>query len=256
MSSFSIGGLFRQFLETRAPLLFLIGSLALGVLGNAFYELLTSTFGAMPEFLIGLVVSAIIVFAFVALGLRRVLRAIERGRAMGQPAPDRAPPPHAGLILAVGLSDPGPERGIIEWHARGGTLRHCWLIVTPQVRSQAADKLSDLRQLLQERNALPHPIEVDDALKVDQLFQTMGEVLREAAETRGAYPLIADITGGNKPMTVGLLLACLEADVAMQYWHVPRDERGRPLTTQQASAMQIILTTREQEEAGHASAAA
>lgn len=243
MSTFSANRLFRQFLETRAPLLFLIGSLALGILSNAVYELITTTFGATPVFLITLVISAIVVLAFVVWGVRRIARAIEGRQAIGQPAPDRQTVPHGGLILPVGLSKPGPELDIIDWHGRNGALKHCWLIITPQVRGEAADKLGDLMQRIQDRNALPHPIEVDDALKVDQLYATMTEVLREAGGTRGAAPLIADITSGNKPMTAGLLLACLEQGVPMQYWHAPRDRLGRPLASQSPSAMEIVVSS-------------
>lgn len=241
MTSFSLQDLFRPFLETRAPALFLVGSIALAILGNAIYELLTSTLGASPATLIALIVSAVLVFAFVALGFRRIVRALETRRNIGPVAPDRQADPYPGLILNVGLSKPGPERAIIQWHARNGMLEHCWLIVTPQVKQKAVDKLSDLRHFIEASNALPHIIEVDDALQVDQIYKTMRGVLQVAAQMPKAQPLIADITGGNKPMTAGLLLACLESQTAMQYWHVPRDARGEPLVTQEATAMQIVV---------------
>jgi hypothetical protein len=124
------------------------------------------------------------------------------------------------------------------------------------VRERAASKLSDLRQMLLERNVTPYAVEVDDALQVDSLYRKMLDVLAEAQTLRSAQPLIADLTGGNKPMTAGMLLACLEVGVTMQYWHVPRDDRGRPLVTQPASAMQIVLNASTAQEANHGRSAA
>jgi len=40
---------------------------------------------------------------------------------------------------------------------------------------------------------------------------------------------VADITGGTKPMTVGLLLACLKSDVAIQHVPATYDATGKPV---------------------------
>jgi hypothetical protein len=40
--------------------------------------------------------------------------------------------------------------------------------------------------------------------------------------------LIADITGGQKPMTAGMALACLAKNIDIQYMKGKRDERGEP----------------------------
>ncbi len=251
----SLSDLFRPFLETRAPLLFLIGSLALAVLGNAAYELLTTTFGATPEFLIVLIVGAILVFAFVAQGFRRLLRALDARRAAvrNTVAPDQRAEPHAGLILPVSLNVQAAETAIIAWHQRGSRLRHCWLLVSPEVERNP--KYGDLKQRLLEGNTTVHVVSVGDSIQADQIYARVGAAIAEARRFPDASPLIADITGGTKPMTAGTLLACLAADVAVQYWTVPRDERGDPLRATEGCAMKVVVQTRIEKEGADGAAA-
>ena len=256
MRSPSLNDLFRQFLETRAPLLFLIGSIALAILGNAIYELLTSSFGATPVFLIALVVGAALIFAFVTVALRRLLRALEQRRVVvrNQVRPDQQAERHAGLILPVGLNPRGAEAAIVAWHQRGATLRHCWLLVSPQVMNNP--KFGDLKQGLLDQGTLPHLIELDDAIQVDEVYLKVRAAIAEARRFPDATPLIADITGGTKAMTAGMLLACLETGVATQYWLVPRDQDGNPLLVEDGVAMKVVVQTLVEEEPAYADAAA
>lgn len=237
----SLSELFRPFLETRAPLLFLIGSLALAILGNAVYELLTSTFGATPEFLIALVIGAVLIFAFVAVGFRRLLRALDARQVVVRNvvAPDQQADPHAGLILPVGLNPRGPEAAIIAWHQRNATLRHCWLLVTPEVERNA--KFGDLKQSLLERGVTPHIVPLDDSVQAEQVYGQVRATITQARQFADARPLIADITGGTKAMTAGTLLACLGAAVAVQYWSVPRDSGGNPRLAEDGRPMKVVV---------------
>lgn len=241
MSQRSLSELFRPFLETRAPLLFLIGSIALAILGNAIYELLTSTFGATPEFLIALVIAAVLIFAFVAEGFRRLLRAIERRGVVAQNrvGPDQQAEPHAGLILPVGLNPRGAEGAIIAWHQRGATLRHCWLLVSPEVERNP--KFGDLKQGLLERGVTPHVVTFNDAIQAGQVYEQVREAVAEARRFADAAPLIADITAGTKAMTAGTLLACLELGVPTQYWSTSRDREGNPRLVEDGRPMKVVV---------------
>jgi hypothetical protein len=252
MSSPSLNDLLRPFLETRAPLLFLIGSLALAILGNAVYELLTSTFGATPEFLIALVISATLIFSFVALSFQRLLRVLEQRQVLVRNiiAPEQQAAPHAGLILPVGLHPQGAEAAIIAWHQRGATLRHCWLLASPQV--EAHEKFGDLKQSLLEHNVIPHVVKLDDAIQSDQVYTKVRETIAAARKLGDAIPLIADITGGTKAMTAGTLLACLEEQVAVQYWSSPRDRAGNPRMIEESRPMKVVVQRVAEEGATHA----
>ncbi|RRR70858.1 MAG: hypothetical protein EI684_12465 [Candidatus Viridilinea halotolerans] len=241
MNSPSLTKLFRPFLETRAPLLFLIGSIALGILSSAVYELLTTTFGATPQFLIGLVISAMLIFTFVAFSFQRLLRAYEQRQVVthNPVAPDQQAEPHAGLILPVGMSNPGAELDIIVWHLRDTTLRHCWLLASPQVME--LEKFGNLRQYLLEHNVIPHPVKIDDAMGADQIYTTVMATIKNAQNDNEALPLIADITGGTKVMTVGIVLACLDTHTTVQYWQAPRDRTGNPRMTDASRPMKIMV---------------
>jgi hypothetical protein len=53
-------------------------------------------------------------------------------------------------------------------------------------------------------------------------------ILEEEAPRFGitADHIIADITGGQKPMTVGMALACLERNQTMEYLRARRNAQG------------------------------
>lgn len=238
MNRLSLNDLLRLFLETRVPVLFLIGSLALAILGNAVYELLTGVFGATPQFLIALIASAVLIFAFVVAGFQRLLRRLKR-RGGTTVEPDRQSPPHPGLILLVSTNPQAADADIIAWHQQGATLRHCWLLASPSVAS--SERFRNLKQALLERNVTPHPVLLEDALRADQVYAKVRDAISEAVPVRDAWPLIADITGGTKVMTAGLLLACLDAGVPVQYWVTPRDRQGNPLPSEESCAMQVVV---------------
>ncbi|PDW04083.1 hypothetical protein [Candidatus Viridilinea mediisalina] len=241
MNSPSLTKLFRPFLETRAPLLFLIGSIALAILGNAIYELLTATFGATPQFLIGLVISAMLIFSFVAFSFQRLLRAYEQRQvsAHNPVAPDQQADPHPSLILPVGMSKPGAELDIIVWHLRNTTLRHCWLLASPQ--AMELEKFGDLKQYLIEHDVTWHLVKIDDAMGADQVYATVMATIKKAQNDDDALPLIADITGGTKAMTVGIVLACLDTHTTVQYWLAPRDRAGNPRMTDASRPMKVMV---------------
>lgn len=241
MSPPSLNQLFRPFLETRAPLLFLIGSIALGILGNAVYELLKATFGATPQSLIGLVLGTILIFTFVAISFQRLLRAYEQRQVIthNPVAPDQQADPHPGLILPVGMSVSGAELDIVMWHLRHTTLRHCWLLASPQVMK--LEKFGDLKQYLLEHDVTPYIVQIGDAVGVDQVYAQVNEAIKQAQNCNEALPLIADITGGTKAMTVGIVLACLDTQTTVQYWSAPRDRAGNPRKTDASRPMKILM---------------
>ena len=41
-------------------------------------------------------------------------------------------------------------------------------------------------------------------------------------------------------MTAGTLLACLDSDVAVQYWSTPRDGAGNPRRVEDARPMKVV----------------
>ena len=136
-----LGDFLAPFLDSRAPALFIVASLVLSMLGNALYELVLLMFGAQPTTLIGIIVGSALIFPFLVWGVRRVIEGNARKMQTIDVIPAERIEPHSALVLPVGLRPQGPERAILEWHQPGRALRHCWLIVSPQVRRDARSKL-------------------------------------------------------------------------------------------------------------------
>ncbi len=233
--------------EPRAPLLFLIGSLALAIFGNAIYDLLIAAFDASPQALASLTLTTSIIFVFAIYAFQRLVGAIEqrRWRGVSIVAPDEAATACASLILPVGLKLDGPERAIINWHLQAQTLRHCWLIVTPEVKT--SPKFSDLRQELIEQNVDVHMQSIEHPNQAYLSYQATCEAIAEARRKRNAQPLIVDITSGIKAMTAGMVVACRDLGAPIQYLPAPRDAIGQPQIQADLRPMMVRLRPEEEE---------
>ncbi len=151
-----------------------------------------------------------------------------------------APEPHRGLILLVSAQEAtAPDS--IRFH--GETLTHCWLIAT-------VDSLPVAQKLAQQfkRPGLQfYWGEPNYRVDPDRLQSTYDVVVRileqESAQVQlTATELIADITGGLKPMTAGMTLACLARQQEMVYMKRPRDAQGNPLLEQPYTPIRINTT--------------
>ena len=202
---------------------FVLGLLVVGLLADLAYDLLT-----------GLVVAwGPVIGIFLLTGLAYLLYRQDRrrGRAIRAMVDEsRLSPPHAGLIWLLG---PGPLDHLLfalEHHWQGGGATHCWLVMqnVEPVR-EAFNRLS--RQLL-ERGAVTrlHPIYIQQ-LDVQAAYQAVRTVFEREAAEEGLQPdqVIADITGGTKPLTAGMVLAAITCGGALEYVESDRDDGGRPI---------------------------
>lgn len=215
--------LFQLFFDPKAPILFVIGSIALGVLGNAVYTLLTGALGVSDAALAGIIVGATLIFALTVLLFRWLVRRLGR-IVRPNVSNEELAAPHSGLILLVGANPSGSESRLIAWHAQQRTLRHCWLVVSPQVQH----RIDSLEFELRERNAVPHRLEIGDVNQAGETYRAVRDGLIESQRLLRDAPVIVDITGGTKPMTAGAVLACLELDAPMEYLASVRLPDGRP----------------------------
>jgi hypothetical protein len=234
---------FSIFFEPRAPAAFLVGSLALGVAGSAAYSLLSALLGNTLWAQGGLLLSAVLVLLFAAGVLNRAGQVLAARAARGRLAiPDHQQiAAHAGLVLPVGLREHGPEWPILEWHVRMRVLRHCWLLVTPQIARSV--KLGNLRQWLLEHDVEVHVREVADPLTLRPTYDAASESLVEAKTLRGALPVAVDITGGTAMMSVALALAAREAGVPVQYYPATYDSDGTVRSGAEAPLLAAFVET-------------
>lgn len=241
MKSRRLSEFLAQFLDSRAPLLFIVASLVLAMLGNALYELVLLMFGEQPVTLLGIIIGAALIFPLLFWFLRQAIETIAWRRPMMKIEPVEQIQPHAGLILPVGLSPQGPERAILEWHLSGATLRKCWLIVSPEVQNSA--KLSDLKQWLIEQNVDVNTAPISNATSLEDVFRAAMQALREAQESSLALPVAVDITGGTAVMSVGLALAARNWHAPLQYYPAVYGKDGSLLINSATAPKQIIFAS-------------
>lgn len=236
----------RQLFEPRGPIpvLFILGSIALSILGSAIYQLLTNVLGDQPFTLITVAIGAVVIFLFAITGLRWAIARVTR---VSIPpvvvSPEQRAAPHSALILPIRLRADGPEMPIARWHARGGRLRHCWLLASPQ--AEASEKYRNLRQWLVEANVVVHPLSVGDVNQAEQSYRAIREAIGEARLLRGGTPLIVDITSGTKSMTAGAILACYEERTTVQFLPAPYTAAGAPVTATNAVQEPIAIMLRQ-----------
>ena len=153
-----------------------------------------------------------------------------------------------GLGLISDRPNPPQGHGLIFLFSRENTLReaikhhqpeltHCWLLVTPAMQSRAANIINEFPDL----SFTLHPL--NDRYDSQGCYRTVANIYREEAPRRGLLPqhVIADITGGTKPMTLGMIVACLEGDYPIEHVPTAFDAAGRP--TKPLPPIQIVVET-------------
>ena len=160
--------------------------------------------------------------------------------------------PRRGLIwlLSPGSVDHpafaiGHHYGREEPHA----LEHCWLIMT-----RGDQRIEEARQALEERlKALGMEVKLHDVEvprpDVESTYRAVDRIYQEELASKGLLPeqVIADITGGLKPMTTGMALACLLRDLDLEYVETDRDEWGQPINgTQRVVTVDVDFFQSEQ----------
>lgn len=132
------------------------------------------------------------------------------------------PDKRAGLILLVGTAK-GSAPAAIDYHLPN--LRHCWLIATK-------DGLSTAQQLAEMYHKitfyLGEPSYIVDPDEIGSTYNVVSRILDIEVQKVGLKTsnIIADITGGLKPMAAGMALACVTHQYNMQYMKALRNEFG------------------------------
>lgn len=152
---------------------------------------------------------------------RRRKELMEEGkRILGErPAPEQ----RKGLIVMVTRAP--TARKAIDYHLP--ELEHLWLVTTPEMRSAA----NDLRTFVEgyeanDKKRKGHILELDQEYDANQCYYLVRSVYEEGAAAAGLVPkdVIADMTGGTKPMTAGMVLACIDVNASLE--HVPTKFTG------------------------------
>jgi hypothetical protein len=167
--------------------------------------LLTAT--AVIIVLAGITLLVVYIYTIVTRRRRREMAA----RIIDKPNP----PQFKGLIIMVSKLETAREA--IEHHKE--TLQCCWLIATPEMKQRAKELEAEYEDVI------PHVIirPIANMYDTGGCYQLIRDIYHQEAPRLELEPseVIADITGGTKPMTMGMILACLEGEFPVE--HVPTE---------------------------------
>jgi len=218
---------------------FALGLLIVGILSNFVYDLLTVPGASWPATIRVILASVALIAVAYALYQRDRRHRQTVGAAVDE---SRLAPPHAGLIWIFGPGRFDHLLFALRHHRRGGGGEHCWLIMqdTPTMQ-RAFNELS--QQLVQHQiDTRLHRVYLE-RLDVQATYQAVRTIFEREAGEAGITQeqLIADITGGLKPLTAGMLLATLTTGSALEYVESDRDKEGNPIP----DTLRVVLVDTE-----------
>lgn len=214
---------------------FALGLLVVGMLGNLAYDLTVA-----PQEVVGVLWRPLLVALVLTGAAYSLYRLDQRRKRQVRVTVDesRLAPPHAGLISLFG-PNVGSLPDALRHHWNGGGARHCWLVM--QSNEEPVQKAYEqlVSQLLAEGiTTQPHPVYIQQ-LDAQTAYEKVRIIFEREALEEGLEPgnVIADITGGTKPLTAGMILAALAVNGALEYVESQRDGKGAPIPGTQ----QVIL---------------
>ncbi len=139
-------------------------------------------------------------------------------------------PAHPGLIWLFGPGRFDHLLFALEHHHREGGATHCWLVM--QDVASVREAYSRLSEEILTRGIATrlHPVYIQ-TLDVEGTYKAARAVFEREAIEEGLDPdqVIADVTGGTKPMTSGMVLAAITTGGALEYVESERDAEGHPI---------------------------
>jgi hypothetical protein len=223
---------------TQSPALYIVGTAALTVVITVFYDTVKTYFGLLGAQLLAVLLAVLAVLAIIYPLLRRWRQ--ERVLVQERERPSRC----TGLIVLVSPSIQAAEAVAVAVAYHRPMLKHLWLIGTTG-SSDEADKHMDRYgkgmglAVYWDKDYLVNPDSIEDT------YHTVKRILAQEAPRYGVAPdaIIADLTGGQKPMSVGMALACMEYGCALQYVKSRRTPTGQVDTS--VIPQPILINTRQ-----------
>jgi len=224
--SFSSG--LQSIFTPELGIFFLIGTLAMAVLGNACFQLLLNWLGISTPAVLKIAVGALFVLGISAwIVTRLAFRLRPLPVRMGKQAPDR----HRGLILLVSRQEPCEKA--IQWHEQ--TLSYCRLVCS----AETAPVADALIQKLQRKNVDAKRVVVNDVYDPLEVRDEVERIYAGLPPDLSASEVILDFTGMTTTASVGSVLACLYRDGPMQYTPAWYDKKLEAM--QALDPIQIVI---------------
>ncbi len=141
---------------------------------------------------------------------------------------EQQPRRYRGLVLLVGTGRPGEDPmsqsagDAINYHIGAGAesgLEVCWLLASGGEKGSLPVALK-LKEACEAKNIRAYTRTVGDAFSVQESYDLVRRIYEQEIPKAGLSEdeVIADYTGGVKPMTAGMVLAC-DDKRPMQYMY-------------------------------------
>lgn len=204
---------------------FALGLLVVGLLSNLVYELLTAWPTSWPNAWLPLAVAC----ALTALAYLLYRQDARDGRSLRVEVDESLLAPRSpGLIWFLG---PGSFEHLVDalrYHRQEEAQQHCWLVMqrnSPPVETAFLELSQEL--LKAQLPVQLHRIYIAN-LETQDAYQAVRTVWEREAPEELLRPdqVIADITGGTKPLTAGMVLAAVATGNSLEYVETDRDVEG------------------------------
>jgi hypothetical protein len=224
----SFGDAWQQFFDVRTYVPFLIGSVALGVISNGVFSLLTFWLGVTPPRIVLIIAGTLLVFILmvwiVALRLAGAVRRVARD--------SRKPEKRRGLIFLVSQLE--PCRTAVAYHQP--VLERCWLLCSTKTLAMAQSLRGEFAR---SGVRIDEPCVINDVNDPLEFRREVAEIYENLPEGWQPSDVIADYLGMTAHASVGMVLACLEKDRPLEYTLPVYDDDRRPIGAE--DPMEIVL---------------
>lgn len=185
---------------------FLLGTLALAVLGSAVYQVLTNWLGTQTQAAVQIGASSLLVLMVMAALLSYLAG---RQRALPPLKNKSAPLQHKRLILLI--SSEALSRKAAQWH--GATLERCWLFCSAESMPIA----SKLQAAMESQGKVADLELIKDVFDPLEYHTKVERIYSELPSGWSESDVILDFTGMTACASVGCVLACLNEQRPIQY---------------------------------------
>ena len=97
-----------------------------------------------------------------------------------------------------------------------GELKYCWLIYSDQ-SDVNVDIIKYFFEKVTKKDLKPKLVKINDSNDSKHIKETIDNIYDNLPDGVKVTDVIADITAGNKPMTAGMVLSCLDPKRNIEY---------------------------------------
>ncbi len=209
---------------------FVISAIVIAAAVNIATSALVEAIGALGSLITLMVAMAVILLFANAYVVRMRHRIAAAERIIAERS---HPGRRQGLVVMVTRA-PTAGKALAYHH---DTLQHLWMIVTPDMRDEA----NQLRKQAEGQGVKCHPLDLANEYDASGCYRLVRSVFEVLAGQTGLAPgdVIADMTGGTKPMTAGMVLACTDLKAALE--HVPTQFVGAGQPTIPLDPIEVVF---------------